>query len=175
LQTDLESYRDAEKGVKECDILYLNICSGIHMSLFREHPVSTPLLSPSDSSGAASVAAGGVPGGAETCNAPHLSESEARRRLLMSPHAVEALAETFRVLGDPTRVRILDALSAGELCVCDIASFAGISESAVSHQLRLLRSMRLVRARRAGRLVFYALDDHHIIELLKQALTHVEE
>jgi ArsR family transcriptional regulator len=111
----------------------------------------------------------------EACGAPHLGPSEARRQQLMSPHAVEALAETFRVLGDPTRVRILDALSGGELCVCDIASLAGISESAVSHQLRLLRGMRLVRPRRSGRLVFYALDDHHIIELLTQALTHVEE
>ncbi len=88
---------------------------------------------------------------------------------------MHALAETFRVLGDPTRVRILDALSGGEVCVCDIASIAGISESAVSHQLRLLRSMRLVRPRRAGRMVFYSLDDHHIIELLRQALTHVQE
>jgi ArsR family transcriptional regulator, lead/cadmium/zinc/bismuth-responsive transcriptional repressor len=93
----------------------------------------------------------------------------------MSPRAVESLADTFRVLGDPTRVRMLDALSGGELCVCDIASLVGISESAVSHQLRLLRGMRLVRPRRAGRLVFYALDDDHIIELLRQALTHVEE
>jgi predicted transcriptional regulator len=56
----------------------------------------------------------------------------------MEPRTVEALADTFRVLGDPTRVRILDALAAGELCVCDIASLVGISESAVSHQLRLL-------------------------------------
>jgi len=111
----------------------------------------------------------------DSCTAVHLAPSEARRGRLMSPHAVAALAETFRVLGDPTRVRILDALSAGELCVCDIASLAGISESAVSHQLRLMRGMRLVRPRRSGRLVFYALDDHHIIELLKQALTHVEE
>lgn len=111
----------------------------------------------------------------DACTVPHLGPTEARRRLLMSPHAVEALAETFRVLGDPTRVRILDALSGGELCVCDIASLAGISESAVSHQLRLLRGMRLVRPRRSGRLVIYALDDHHIIELLTQALTHVEE
>ena len=79
------------------------------------------------------------------------------------------------MLGDPTRVRILDALSGGEVCVCDIASIAGISESAVSHQLRLLRSRRLVRPRRAGRMVFYSLDDHHIIELLRQALTHVQE
>jgi ArsR family transcriptional regulator, lead/cadmium/zinc/bismuth-responsive transcriptional repressor len=113
----------------------------------------------------------------ETCEAPHLDPtgSAARRQQLMSPRAVTALAETFRVLGDPTRVRILDALAAGELCVCDIATLAGISESAVSHQLRLLRGMRLVRPRRAGRQVFYCVDDHHILELLKQALTHVEE
>ena len=93
----------------------------------------------------------------------------------MSADAVRDVADTFRILGDPTRIRILDALSGGELCVCDIASLAVISESAVSHQLRLLRSMRLVKSRRAGRLVFYALDDHHIIELLRQAHTHVEE
>jgi len=95
--------------------------------------------------------------------------------MLLRPRTVEGLADTFRVLGDPTRVRILDALSGGELCVCDIASLAGISESAASHQLRLLRNSRLVRPRRAGRLVYYAIDDHHILELLRQALTHVEE
>ncbi|MCA1559232.1 MAG: metalloregulator ArsR/SmtB family transcription factor [Acidobacteria bacterium] len=113
----------------------------------------------------------------DACEAPHLDPrgAQARRQDLMSPRAVEALAETFRVLGDPTRVRILDAIAAGELCVCDIASLVGISESAVSHQLRLLRGMRLVRARRAGRLVFYTVDDQHILELLKQALTHVTE
>jgi DNA-binding transcriptional ArsR family regulator len=98
-----------------------------------------------------------------------------RRAGLMPERTVHALADTFRVLGDPTRVKILDALSAGELCVCDIAALAGISESAVSHQLRLLRGMRLVRPRRAGRLVYYTVDDQHIIELLRQALTHVEE
>jgi DNA-binding transcriptional ArsR family regulator len=93
----------------------------------------------------------------------------------MPSRAVEALADTFRVLGDPTRVRILDALSGSELCVCDIATLAGISESAASHQLRVLRGMRLVRTRRAGRLIYYTLDDHHIVELLKLALTHVQE
>ncbi len=93
----------------------------------------------------------------------------------MGARTVEALAETFRVLGDPTRVRILEALAGGELCVCDIASLVRISESAASHQLRLLRGMRLVRPRRAGRLVYYAADDHHILELLNQARTHVEE
>ena len=113
----------------------------------------------------------------EGCEAPHLDASGAarRRQHLMPLRAVTALAETFRVLGDPTRVRILDALAGGELCVCDIAALAGISESAVSHQLRLLRGMRLVRPRRAGRQVFYSVDDQHILELLKQALTHVEE
>ena len=113
----------------------------------------------------------------EPCPAPHLDvrDTAVRRETLMGARTVEALADTFRVLGDPTRVRILDALAPGELCVCDIAGLVGISESAVSHQLRLLRGMRLVRPRRAGRLVYYAVDDHHILELLKQALTHVEE
>jgi ArsR family transcriptional regulator len=110
---------------------------------------------------------------AAKCDASHLAEK--RKSGLMGSRTVEALADTFRVLGDPTRVRILDALSGGELCVCDIASLVGISESAVSHQLRLLRSMRLVRPRRAGRLVYYAVDDQHILELLNQASTHVEE
>jgi ArsR family transcriptional regulator, lead/cadmium/zinc/bismuth-responsive transcriptional repressor len=113
----------------------------------------------------------------EPCDGPHLDPrgTEARRGRLMSAGAVRDVADTFRILGDPTRIRILDALSGGELCVCDIASLAAISESAVSHQLRLLRGMRLVKSRRAGRLVFYALDDQHIIELLRQAHTHVEE
>ena len=102
-------------------------------------------------------------------------EAAARRRRLLESGSVEAIAETFRVLGDPTRVRILDALAAGELCVCDIAALVGISESAVSHQLRLLRGMRLVRPRRAGRQVFYTLDDQHIVELLRLAVTHVRE
>lgn len=118
-----------------------------------------------------------TPEEAGNCAVPHLDvrSAAARRQQLMTDSTVQALADTFRVLGDPSRVRILDALGAGELCVCDIAALAGISESAVSHQLRLLRGMRLVRPRRAGRLVYYALDDHHIIELLGQALTHVRE
>src|ERR1700741_3225220 len=93
----------------------------------------------------------------------------------LSADTVQEIAATFAVLGDPTRVRILDALGAGELCVCDIASRVGISESAVSHQLRLLRGMRLVRPRRAGRQVFYTLDDQHIVQLLRLAVTHVQE
>ena len=79
------------------------------------------------------------------------------------------------MLGDPTRVKILEALGTGELCVNDVAARVGISESAISHQLRLLRTMRLVRVRREGRLAFYVVDDNHILELLKQARTHVQE
>jgi len=91
------------------------------------------------------------------------------------PAVVEALADTFRILGDPTRVRIVDALSEGELCVCDIAERVGISESAVSHQLRLMRSMRIVRGRREGRCVYYTLDDQHVLSLFQQGLRHVTE
>jgi len=86
-----------------------------------------------------------------------------------------ALAETFKVLADTTRVRILDAVSHSELCVCDIARRVGLSESAVSHQLRVLRATRLVRSRRAGRQIFYTLDDQHIVGLFEQGLEHVEE
>ena len=113
----------------------------------------------------------------DNCDVPHLDadRAAAREAQLLSSPTVEEIAATFSVLGDPTRIRILDALSAGELCVCDIAGLAGISESAVSHQLRLLRGMRLVRPRRAGRQVFYSLDDQHIVELLRLAVTHVQE
>ena len=99
----------------------------------------------------------------------------ALRGAVLAESTVTALAETFRVLGDSTRVRILDALSQSELCVCDIARLLGLSESAVSHQLRLLRGMRLVRPRRAGRMMFYALDDQHIVRLFEQGLEHVQE
>jgi DNA-binding transcriptional ArsR family regulator len=94
---------------------------------------------------------------------------------LIGPEAAAGLAETFKVLGDLTRVRMLDALSRSELCVGDLAGLIGLTESAVSHQLRLLRSMRLVRSRRAGRMVIYMLDDDHILKLFRQGLDHVEE
>jgi ArsR family transcriptional regulator, lead/cadmium/zinc/bismuth-responsive transcriptional repressor len=94
---------------------------------------------------------------------------------LLSSPSVAALAETFKVLGDTTRVRILDVLSRTELCVQDLAGVLGLTQSAVSHQLRLLRSSRLVRTRRDGRQIFYALDDDHIVGLFRQGLEHVQE
>lgn len=93
----------------------------------------------------------------------------------LDAHSIEGLTEIFRVLGDPTRVRILDALSRAELCVGALASQLGLTESAVSHQLRLLRNTRIVRARRDGRMIFYALDDKHVLSLFRQGLRHVQE
>ena len=104
-----------------------------------------------------------------------LARVRAIRAALTAPDSVQALADTFSALGDPTRVRILDALSHGELCVCDLAAVLKLSQSAVSHQLRLLRGLRLVRPRRDGRIVYYSLDDQHIMAIFRQTLQHVEE
>jgi DNA-binding transcriptional ArsR family regulator len=114
---------------------------------------------------------------AEACEIYHADPERiaAIRASVPADEAIAALSEIFRALGDPTRLRLLSALGAGELCVCDLASLAGISESATSHQLRLLRALRLVRARRDGRLVFYRLDDEHVSGLVAQGLQHVGE
>ena len=94
---------------------------------------------------------------------------------LLDEASVAALAETFKILGDATRVRILDALARAEVPVCDLAQLLGLGQSAVSHQLRLLRGMRLVKSRRAGKHIYYVSDDHHIVGLFEQGLEHVQE
>ena len=94
---------------------------------------------------------------------------------LLDARAAARVAETFKVLGDATRVRIVHALSLAELCTTDLAALLGISEPAVSHHLRTLRQMRLVRFRRQGRLVYYALDDEHIRHLFDDSLRHATE
>jgi len=86
---------------------------------------------------------------------------------------VHALAETFQALSDPTRVRIIAALSRQELCVNELAELLGLTGSAVSHQLRLLRAQRLVRYRRDGKVAYYALDDDHIGNLFAEGVRHV--
>lgn len=83
------------------------------------------------------------------------------------------LAAFFQALSDPTRVRIISALGVGELCVCDLAATLGMSQSAISHQLRLLRQLHLVRRRREGQIVYYALDDQHVSALFAEGLDHV--
>ena len=85
------------------------------------------------------------------------------------------LADLFKVLGDPTRVRILWALSLHEMCVCELAKSLDMSQSMVSHQLRLLRNARLVRGRREGRSIYYSLADAHVSLLFSQGLEHVQE
>jgi DNA-binding transcriptional ArsR family regulator len=84
------------------------------------------------------------------------------------------LARTFQALSDPTRVRIISALSTAELCVCDLAAVLEMNQSTVSHQLRSLRDMRLVKTRKEGRTVYYTLDDEHIQDLFARGLSHVQ-
>lgn len=85
------------------------------------------------------------------------------------------LAEFYKVFGDTTRIKILYILLKSELCVCDISQVLGVSQSAVSHQLRMLKQMKLVKYRREGKSVFYSLSDHHIELILRQGLEHISE
>ena len=82
------------------------------------------------------------------------------------------LAELFKIFGDSTRVKILYALLEGELCVCDIASLMEVTQSAVSHQLRVLKGSKLVKSRRKGKTVYYSLADEHVISILSQGMEH---
>ncbi len=84
-------------------------------------------------------------------------------------------AELFKIFGDSTRIRILTALSQAELCVCDVATILNMTKSAVSHQLRILRQAKLVKNRRAGKEVYYSLDDDHVYKIINLALEHVKE
>ena len=116
--------------------------------------------------------------GEDACQTTHAADVLALADIaarLLTARTVNSVAEVFKLLGDPTRVRLVDALSHGERCVCDLATLVGLSESAVSHQLRLLRGARLVRVRRAGRQAYYSLDDHHVLGLVHDTRKHVEE
>lgn len=104
----------------------------------------------------------------------HIDAVRAAKEALPSSVALGDLTAVFAALGDPTRLRIIAALVGRELCVCDLASTVGQSESAVSHSLGLLRSLGLVRPRRDGRRVYYALDDEHVASMYGQALDHIE-
>lgn len=100
--------------------------------------------------------------------------AKARKRM-PEDRTIALLADVFRVLGEPTRIRILQALSGEELCVCDLAAVVEISPSAISHQLRILRAAQLVRSRKDGKKVYYALDDDHVRNLFEEGLRHVRE
>jgi DNA-binding transcriptional ArsR family regulator len=105
----------------------------------------------------------------------HLSRVVQARKEEISGREIERLALTYRILGDPSRLKIVMALKSGEMCVCDIAAFIGLSESAVSHQLRRLRELAIVKHRREGQVLYYSLDDEHINDLIKIGMAHIRE
>jgi len=109
------------------------------------------------------------------CSFIHKASVESARRSLPPSGNLEGLAELMKVFGDAGRLRILFALATEELCVCDLAALLGCSQSSVSHQLALLRAARLVRSRREGKVIFYALDDPHVHSLLRLGLEHAAE
>ncbi|WP_052330246.1 ArsR/SmtB family transcription factor [Thermicanus aegyptius] len=97
------------------------------------------------------------------------------RKEMPSEEDLYEMAQLFKILGDPTRVRILQALSISEMCVCDIAALLEMTQSAISHQLRLLKQGRLVKYRRDGKVVYYSLNDNHVRLIFDQALSHITE
>ena len=113
----------------------------------------------------------------ETCDirVVHLERVARTRAEAIGENELERLALTFKIMGDPTRLKIILALRGGEMCVCDIAAYVGISESAVSHQLRRLRELFLVRSRRDGQILYYSLDDAHVLDLVSVGLHHIDE
>lgn len=114
----------------------------------------------------------------EHCTVQHPVSLENVRQLhqdLLSVEKAQRMSEFFSLLGDANRLRILSALAIQELCVCDLAAAVKMTESAVSHQLRTLRSMRLVGYRKQGRNVFYYLKDHHVFNLYREVAEHLDE
>lgn len=113
-----------------------------------------------------------------SCDVPHSVRLENARQIhhdVLSVDKAQRMAEFFSLLGDANRLRILSTLAQQELCVCDLAALVSMSESAVSHQLRALRVMRLVGYRKQGRNVFYHLKDEHIYTLYREVAEHLDE
>lgn len=111
------------------------------------------------------------------CGYMHAHEDlvEAVKERMRDEDTLCDLAELYRVFGDTTRIKILYALFESEMCVCDIAGIIGMTQSAVSHQLRILKANRLVKYRRDGKTVFYSLSDGHVKSILSRGLEHIEE
>jgi ArsR family transcriptional regulator len=107
------------------------------------------------------------------CNDVHTDAVEKSRSQMPSDSEIGALAEFFKILGDPTRTKILWALDGAELCVCDLAVELNMTKSAISHQLNTLRGAKLVKYRRDGKNVYYSLDDKHVNQIIEVALDHI--
>lgn len=97
------------------------------------------------------------------------------RQTMLGEGSIYELAELFKMFGDATRLKILNALFESEMCVCDIAALLGMNQSAISHQLKILKQARLIKYKRDGKVVYYSLDDDHIKQIFDQGLTHVNE
>ena len=113
----------------------------------------------------------------DVCEIEFVDRARVNDVLARMPDAkhIGALSEIFKALGDPTRLRIVSALAVNELCVCDLANLLGSSVSAVSHQLRVLRNMKLVKNRKHGKMVYYSLDDQCVETLMKEGFKHIAE
>ena len=105
----------------------------------------------------------------------HLDRVTKARSEQLPERELHRLSAMYKVLGDPTRLKIVMALKTGEMCVCDLAALLEVSESAVSHQLRRLKDLALVKNRRDGQVLYYSLDDDHVNELIQEGLDHVRE
>ena len=105
----------------------------------------------------------------------HLDRVAKAREEAMAERDLERLALTYKALADATRLKMAMALKNGEMCVCDLAALLGLSESAISHQIRRLKDLALVKGRREGQILYYSLDDHHVEELIQVGMDHLHE
>ena len=110
-----------------------------------------------------------------SCNVIHKEVVENVKNKLPKEETLYDLAELFKVFGDSTRIKIICSLFESEICVCDLSVLLNISQSAISHQLRVLKSARLVKFRRAGKVIYYSLDDEHIKQIFDAGLHHITE
>ncbi|NEZ47494.1 winged helix-turn-helix transcriptional regulator [Clostridium niameyense] len=108
-----------------------------------------------------------------SCSVIHHEIIEKVKNNMIDKDKVIELGDFFKVLSEPTRIKILYALSVSEMCVCDIANLLEMTHSAVSHQLKVLRSARLIKYRKQGKVVYYSLDDSHVENVFKQGLEHI--
>ena len=109
------------------------------------------------------------------CTVIHSEVLERVKKNFLKEDEAYNLSEFFKVFGDNTRIKIIYALSMEEMCVCDISALLNMSQSAISHQLKVLRQAKLVKLRRDGKVVYYSLDDDHIDDIIKKALSHINE
>ena len=110
-----------------------------------------------------------------SCNVIHGEIVESVKKNIPQDEVLFELAELFKVFGDSTRIKILYALFQSEMCVCDLSALLGMSQSAISHQLRVLKIARLVKFRREGKVVYYSLDDEHIKHIFDEGYRHITE